>query len=46
MVNKFVWEDYLKETNTIAAPKHIFKLVIIYNSSPQIQFDAYCVRKD
>lgn len=26
MVNKFVWEDYLKETNTIAAPKHIFKL--------------------
>jgi len=24
MVNKFLWEDYLKSTNTIAAPNHIF----------------------
>ena len=28
MINKFLWEDYLSETNTIAAPADIFIPVI------------------
>ena len=28
MINKFLWEDYLNETNTIAAPADIFIPVI------------------